>query len=67
MVPVQVPSGFRQVTVLVPAQNLDHKCKFVYKNFLEKILPFYIVSFFTRKKILSFVKFIVKCDRKNVK
>jgi hypothetical protein len=32
------------------------------KNFLEKILPFYILSFFTRKKLISSIKFIVKCE-----
>jgi hypothetical protein len=40
-----------------------HK-KQICKKFLEKILPFYRVNFFTRKKIISFIKFIVKCEGK---
>ncbi len=32
------------------------------KNNVEKILPFCIVRFFTKKKFISFIKFIVKCE-----
>jgi hypothetical protein len=37
------------------------------KLFLKNLFPFYIVSCFTRKKIININKFIVKCERKNVK
>jgi hypothetical protein len=36
------------------------KSKFFFKN----LFPFYIVNCFTRKKIISINKFIVKCERK---
>jgi hypothetical protein len=36
------------------------KSKFFFKN----LFPFYIVSCFTRKKIININKFIVKCERK---
>jgi hypothetical protein len=39
------------------------KSKFILKN----LFPFYIVSCFTRKKIININKFIVKCERKNIK
>jgi hypothetical protein len=34
------------------------------KFFLKNLFPFYIVSCFTRKKIININKFIVKCERK---
>ncbi len=34
---------------------------------LEKIFPFLIPSFFTMEKLISFIKFIVKCNWKNFK
>ncbi len=64
-------SGFWQVTVLVPTFD---KFRFQFrarpwpctasKNCLEKILSFYIVSFLQGKKLISFNKFIVKCEWK---
>jgi len=58
----------------VPVPTLDNygsgsgpvsRLKKQFSNFfLGKILPFYIVSFFTRKKLIIFIKFIVKCERK---
>ncbi len=36
------------------------------RKFLEKILPFYKVSFFTRKKLICFIKLIVKCEWKKM-
>jgi hypothetical protein len=45
----------------VPVPYLDHK-KHSLEFFLEQILPFYIQSFFTRKKLISFIKFIVECE-----
>jgi hypothetical protein len=39
------------------------KSKFFFKN----LFPFYIVSYFTRKKIININKFIVKCERKKCK
>ncbi len=45
------------VPVPVPAPYLDHKKQIFQKNF-GKILPFYIVSCFTRKKFLNFNKFL---------
>ncbi len=35
-----------------------------FQIFLENILPFYIASFFTKKKLISFIKFIVKFEWK---
>jgi hypothetical protein len=34
----------------------------VFKIFLKKILPLYKVSFFTRKKLISLITFIVKSE-----
>jgi hypothetical protein len=51
------------VPVLVPAPYLYHKKQI----FLKNLFPFYIVSSFTRKKIININKFILKCERKNVK
>jgi hypothetical protein len=39
---------------------LDHKKQ--KKVFFFLILPFYKVTFFARKKMVSFIKFIVKCE-----
>ena len=78
MVPVPVPvPTFEKVMVLVPVPVTTYeklrfrfrfqlhiytiKSKFLYKN----LFPFYIVSCFTRKKIININKFIVKCERKN--
>jgi hypothetical protein len=36
------------------------------KFFLKKLFPFYIISCFTRKKIININKFIVKCKRKKM-
>ena len=51
------------IPVPVPAPYLYHKKQI----FQKKLFPFYIVSCFTRKKIININKFIVKCKRKNVK
>ncbi len=51
-------SDFWQASVPVPASYLDHKKHSFQQNFY-KILPFYLVSFFTGKKLISFIKF--KC------
>jgi hypothetical protein len=55
MVPVPI-STFEKVTVLVPvpvpAPYLDDK----------KLLTFYLVSCFTRKKFMNFNKFMLKCE-----
>ncbi len=73
MVPVPVPT-FETVMVPVPVSTYKKlrfrfrfqlhiyiiKCKFFIKN----LLPFYIVSCFTRKKIININKFIAKCERK---
>jgi hypothetical protein len=53
LVPVPVP---------VPAPYLDQKSKFFKKNLGIFFLPFYIVSCFTRKKVINFNKFIAKCE-----
>jgi hypothetical protein len=75
MVPVPV-STFEKVMVPVPVpvptfEKLRFRFRFqlhIYtiksKFFLENLFPFYIVSRFTRKKIISINKFIVKCERK---
>jgi hypothetical protein len=75
MVPVPVPTFEKvMVPVLVPVPTFEKlrfrfrfqlhiytiKRKFVTKN----LFPFYIVSCFTRKKIININKFIVKCERK---
>ncbi len=63
-VPVLVPvPTFEKVTVLVPVTTpyLDHK-KQIFHNFLEIYLTFYLVSCFTRKKVINFNKFMVKCE-----
>jgi hypothetical protein len=73
MVPVPVPT-FEKVMVPVPVPAFEKlwfrfrfqlhiytiKSKFFFKN----LFPFYIVSCFTRKKIININKFIVKCERK---
>ncbi len=63
-------SVFRKVMVPVPPfdklrfrfqlhiQTINSK---FFQNFLEKILPFYMASFITRKTFITFIKFIVKC------
>ena len=52
MVPVPVPT-FEKVTVPVPVPvpgpYLDHKKQIFQKLILEKFLPFFLVSCFTRK------------------
>jgi hypothetical protein len=68
MVPVPVPT-FEKVVVPVPTFEkllfrfqlhiYTIKSKFFFKN----LFPFYIVSFFTRRKIININKFIVKCER----
>ncbi len=60
MVPVPVPT-FEKVTVPVPvpAPYLDHKKQIFQKN---TFLIFYLVSCFTRKKIINFNKVMVKCE-----
>ena len=80
MVPVLVPT-FEKVMVPVPVPTFE-KLQFRFrlrfwfqlyiytiksKFFMKNLFPFYIVSCFTRKKIININKFIVKCDRKNVK
>ncbi len=55
-------SYFWKVTVPVPVPYLYHKKQI----FLKNLFPFYIVSCFTRKKIININKFIVKCDRKKM-
>ncbi len=47
-------------SVLVP--YLDHKNKSTKK--MEKILPFCILSFYSRKNLISFITFSVKCEWK---
>ncbi len=65
LVPVPVPT-FVKVTVTVPvpvpAPYLDHKKQIFQKKILEIFLTFYLVSCFTRKKVLNFNKFVVKCE-----
>jgi hypothetical protein len=60
-------SDFLQVTVPVLAPYVDHKKNSFQKKNFTKILPFYKVNFLTRKKLISFVKFIVKCEGKMLK
>ncbi len=73
MVPVPVPT-FEKVMVPVPVPTFE-KLRFRFrfqlhiytiksKFFLTKLFLFYIVSCFTRKKIININKFIVKCERK---
>ena len=69
MVPVPVPvPTFEKVTVPVPvpvpAPYLDHKKQIFQKKMLEIFLTFYLVSCFTRKKLMNFNKFMVKCEWK---
>jgi hypothetical protein len=73
MVPVPVPvPTFEKVMVPVPVPTFEklwfrfqlHIYTIKSKFFLKNLFPFYIVSFFTRKKIISINKFIVKCERK---
>jgi hypothetical protein len=54
MVLVPVPT-FEKVTVPVPAPYLDHKNQ-IKKKILEIFLTFYLVSCFTRKKLINFNK-----------
>jgi hypothetical protein len=68
-VPVLVPTFEKDtvpVPVPVPAPYLDHKSKF-FKKMLEIFLTFYLVSCFTRKKFMNFIKFMVKCLMKEIK
>jgi hypothetical protein len=64
-------SDFWKVMVSVPTfDKLRLQFRFrlhkkqICKKILEKILPFYRINFFTGKKIISFIKFIVKCEWK---
>ncbi len=57
-------SDFCHITVAIPVPIPRKQFS---KKILEKILPFYILSFFTRKKLISFIKFNVKSEWKNVK
>jgi hypothetical protein len=76
MGPVPVPT-FEKVIVPVPVptfEKLQFRFRFqlhIYtiksKFFFKKLFPFYMVSCFKRKKIININKFIVKCERKNVK
>jgi hypothetical protein len=70
---VPVPT-FEKVMVPVPVPTFE-KLRFRFrfqlhiytiksKFFIKKLFPFYIVSCFTRKKIININKFIVKCERK---
>ncbi len=66
MVPVPVPvPTFEKVPVPAPvpfpAPYLDHKKQIFQKNF-EFFFTFYLVSCFTRKKIINFNKFMVQCE-----
>jgi hypothetical protein len=47
---------YGSVLVPVPAPYLDQKSKF-FRQILEIFLPFYMVNFFTRKKIYQFQQF----------
>jgi hypothetical protein len=51
-------SNFSKVMVPVPAPYLDHKKQQQKIDFFA----FYLTSGFTRKKFISFNKFIVKCE-----
>ncbi len=71
MVPVPVPT-FEKVMVPIPVPTFEKlrfwiqlhiytiKSKFFFKN----SFPFYIVSCFTRKKMININNFIVKCEEK---
>jgi hypothetical protein len=67
---VPVPT-FEKVMVPVPVPTFE-KLRFRFrfqlhiysKFFFKNLFPFYIVSCFTRKKIMNINKFIVKCERK---
>ena len=73
MVPVPVPT-FEKVMVPVPVpvptfEKLRfrfrfqvHICTIKSKFFLKNLFSFYIVSCFTRKKMININKFIVKCE-----
>jgi hypothetical protein len=77
MVTVPVPN-FEKVMVPVPVptfEKLRFRFRFRFrfqlhiytiksKFFLKNLFPFYIVSCFTRKKIININKFIVKFERK---
>ncbi len=62
-----VPFRFRLLksygSAPVPVLYLNHKST-VFKKLFIKILPFYILSFFTTQKLISFIKFIAKCEWK---
>jgi hypothetical protein len=64
MVPVPVPT-FEKVMVPVPVPTLE-KFRFRFQLHIQtiksKFLPFYIVSYFRRKKFKNVNKFIVKCE-----
>jgi hypothetical protein len=70
MVPVPVLT-FEKVKVPVPVPTFGklrlrfrfqlHIYTIKSKFFLKNLFPFYIVSCFTRKKIININKFIVKC------
>jgi hypothetical protein len=66
MVPVPVPT-FERVMVPVPVPVPGQLYMYTIKSkfFLKNLFPFYIVSCFTRKKIININQFIVKCERKN--
>ncbi len=53
MVPVPVP---------VPAPYLDAKKKNFQKLFWKIVVSFYLPSCFTRKRLINFNKFMVKCE-----
>jgi hypothetical protein len=69
MVPVPVPTFEVTVPVMVPvpatapylAPYPDHKKEIFPKKKLI-FLPFYIVSYYTRKKFINFNKFSLKCE-----
>jgi hypothetical protein len=61
MVPVPVPT-FQKLRFQFRFQLHIYTIKS--KFFLKNLFPFYIVSCFTRKKILNINKFIVKIERK---
>jgi hypothetical protein len=64
MVPVPVPvPAFEKLRFRFQLHIYTIKSKF----FFKKMFPFYIVSCFTRKKIININKFIVKCERKKCK
>jgi hypothetical protein len=58
MVPVPVPT-FEKLRFRFQLHIFTIKGKFFFKN----LFPFYIVSCFTRKKIININKYIVKCER----